>query len=181
MKTIEIHKDIYDYLISRAASPGESLSAVLRRELNLGQPTESIEVDDDTYAYLLARASNFGESPSDILRRELRLGEQPHPEPNGVVVFHIPAGTGTAPWNSPETMLVAWTGNTLRIFNDDAVPHRLHTSGAPFPHPAMNIMPGQSADYLLESPFDPATSPPLYDHNSGPAAAFWLKVTPNHN
>jgi hypothetical protein len=39
-----------------------------------------------------------------------------------------------------------------------------------------SIAPGGSADYLLQSPADPAGHL-LYDHNFGQTASFWIKVT----
>ena len=177
MKTIKIDQDVYNYLISKATTAGESPSLILRRELHLPQPTETIEVDDDTYRYLVSKTANFGESASDILRRELNLDEEPHHDPTGtIVLFHIVAGTGTQPWNTKENPVVATVGDTLRIVNDDSVPHRLHTNGNPFPHPSSDIPPGQTADFVLQTPFD--SSQPLYDHNAGPNAQFWINVRP---
>jgi negative regulator of replication initiation len=179
MKTIKIDRDVYNYLMSKAASAGESPSLILRRELHLPQPTETIEVDDDTYNYLVSKTANFGESASDILRRELNLDEEPHDGPTGAIVFHIPAGTGAQPWNTRESAIAATVGDTLRIVNDDSVAHRLHTNGNPFPHPSSDIPPGQAADFVLQTQFDSsATSQPLYDHNAGPNAQFWINVRP---
>jgi hypothetical protein len=105
----------------------------------------------------------FGSAPA--------TGGQP-----ALVVFHIPAGTGGSPWNTLATIVVAAVGDTLRIVNDDSVAHMPHASGSPFPHPTTDIQPGQQADYVLQSPFDPGTSTPLYDHDHGPAAQFWIRV-----
>lgn len=178
MKTIQIDRDVYNYVISKAATAGESPSLILRRELHVPQPTETIEVDDDTYNYLLSKTANLRESASDILRRELNLDEAPHHDASGAIVFHIPAGTGTQPWNTPERAIVATVGNTLRIVNDDSVPHRLHTSGIPFPHPSTDILPGQAADFVLQAPFDSGVSQPLHDHDAGSNAQFWINVRP---
>ena len=177
MKTIQIDQDIYNYILSRTAQAGESPSTILRRELHVPQTMEIIEVDDDTYAYLLSKTVTLGESASTILRRELNLNEPPHHDPTGEIEFHIPAGTGNLPWNSPESAVVASVGNNLRIANDDTVPHRLHTSGIPFPHPDSDIMPGQSADFVLLAPYDPHVDQPIYDHNAGSTARFWIKVS----
>lgn len=176
MKTIQIDQDVYNYLLSKASQSGESPSLTIRRELRLPQPTETIEVDNDTYSYLLSKTTDFKESASDILRRELNLGEVPPPPSPDAIVFHIPAGTGNQPWNTREHAIVATVGNTLRIVNDDTVPHKLHTTGIPFPHPNTDIMPGQAADFVLQAPFDPGASQSLYDHNAGPNAQFWIKV-----
>lgn len=176
MKTIEIDQDVYNYVISNATQAGESPSSILRRELHLPQPKENIEVDDETYDYLLAKMTNFGESASDVLRRELNIDDAHPHDPTNTIIFHIPSGTGNQPWNRPESAIVAIVGSVLRIVNDDMMPHRLHTSGVPFPHPNSDILPGQAADFILQVPFDPSTSQPLYDHAAGPTAQFWIRV-----
>jgi negative regulator of replication initiation len=179
VKTIQIDADVYNYILSKAAAAGESLSLVLRRELHLPQPTETIEVDDDIYSYLLSKAESFGESASDILRRKLNVDHQePHHDGAHTIVFHIPAGTGTQAWNTRDHAIVANVGDTLQIVNDDSAPHRLHTSGDPFPHQSADIAPGQTADFVLQTAFDPGTNHPLYDHNAGPSAQFWIYVRP---
>lgn len=177
MKTIKIDRDVYNYLISKAAGPAEPPSLILRRELRL-QQTETIEIDDDTHSYLLSKSVSFGESASDILRRELHLEESPH-DPAGPIIFHIPAGTGPQPWNNRESTIVATVGDTLSIVNNDSVLHRLHTIGNPFPHPGSDILPGQTTDFLLQTPFDPVATGPLHDHAAGPTAEFWINVRPH--
>ena len=136
MKTIQVDRSTYDYLVSKASPPGEAISSTLRRELHVPEPEETIEIDDDSYAFLLSRATAICESPSDILRRELHLNGSPPSDQPGLVAFHIPVGTGTQAWNTPATAVLAKVGDTLRIVNDDVVPHRPHTGGdeAPFPH-----------------------------------------------
>jgi hypothetical protein len=141
----------------------------------LGQVT--VEIDDDVYSVLTSRAVELAESASQILRRELGLDAAPPAGPN-VVDFNIPPGTGHGPWNTPAQAVTAHVGDVLRIVNDDAVPHRLHTDGAPFPHPIAAIPPSQSAEYVLQAPFEPGAGHLLYDHDSGPAASFSLVVLP---
>jgi len=97
---------------------------------------------------------------------------------SGVVEFHIPAGTGGLAWNSAASIVIASVGDTLRIVNDDAMSHELHTNGAPFPHPTSDIAPGASADYVLQSPYEPVNSGALYDHRFGPPSQFWIRVVP---
>ena len=177
MKTVEIDRDIYDYLAKRAEA-GESLAVVIRRELNVSPPVETVEIEDDTYQFILSRSTRLGESASEILRRELRMGEGAPPVPGRIVAFRIASGTGSRPWNAREAMVVATVGDTLRIVNDDAVPHRLHTNGAPFPHPGSDTMPGTATDFVLEAPFDPFQDGPLYNHNAGNDAEFWITVRP---
>lgn len=173
MKSIRIDRDIVEYLSSKAVAPNESLSSILRREL--GQVT--VEIDDDVYAVLTSRALELGESASQILRRELGL-DASQPAGSNVVEFHISPGTGGGPWNTPGQAVTAHVGDVLRIVNDDSVPHRLHTDGVPFPHPAADISPSESADYVLQAPFQPGNGHVLYDHDSGPAASFSLLVLP---
>lgn len=93
-----------------------------------------------------------------------------------LVVFRIPAGTGAGDWNTAETTVRARVGDTLRVVNGDSVPHRLHTDGAPFPHPQGDIPAGGSEDLLLESPHDSGPEPPLYCHTHGSTSEFWLDV-----
>jgi len=191
MKRIQIDPDVQQFLLSRGVDLGESASTILRRELHLESPPGTVEIDDDVYAFLVSRMQAIGESASTILRRELHLAAGPGPAPapapapgpapepgHGptVVEFHIPAGTSSRPWNTREGTIVASVGDTLRIVNDDLVPHRPHTPGIPFPHPAADIEPGQSADFVLAAPFDPAVNGALSDHLFGPAASFFLDV-----
>src|SRR5689334_18993767 len=101
----------------------ETASAVLRRTL-----LHTIEIDDDLLAFLMSLAASPGESIGSILRRELHLeGGAPRPPPGAQIEFHISAGTGAGPWNTADHSVVGIVGQTLRIFNDDAVAHRLHT------------------------------------------------------
>lgn len=173
MKTIQIDRSIHDFLVSKAAVPDEALASILRRELQVPEPEEAIEIDDESYNFLLSKAASIGESPSVILRRILHLDDDGGSIPSGLVTFHIPAGTGTQAWNTAETAVLAKVGDTLRLVNDDAVPHRLHTNGAPFPHPANDIPPGQSADFVLEKAI---RGEPLFDHAAGLNARFFINV-----
>ncbi len=137
MKRIQVDEDIQRLLVSKAVDIGESASSILRRELHLAPPaTETIEIEDDVYTYLVSRMAAIGESASSILRRELHLaepgegpggGEQPgnpQPRPPSIVEFHIPPGTANSAWNTREQAVVATVGDSLRIVNDDAVPHQ---------------------------------------------------------
>ena len=44
MKTIQVDRDIYQYLSARAAETGESPGLVLLRELGVPPPTEALEI-----------------------------------------------------------------------------------------------------------------------------------------
>lgn len=172
MKTITIDLDVYNHLVTKGLGGSESASAILRREL-----TRTIEIDDQLHAYILSLALEIGESASSILRRALQLTPSMHPPAGNVIEFRIRAGTNMGPWNTREQMVVGIVGQTLRIFNDDSVPHRPHTGGAPFAHASANIEPGQSADFALTTPFDPDAQSQVYDHLYSPSAQFWIKVT----
>jgi hypothetical protein len=136
---------------------------------------KTIAIDDDIHRFLLSKAIEIGESASSILRRVLNIDGQAE-RPPMVVEFHIAAGTSGGPWNIREEAVAAVVGDTLRILNDDAEAHRLHTTGIPFGHPPRDILPGESEDFFLESPLDPATNGPLRDHDFGPGAQFWIEV-----
>jgi hypothetical protein len=68
--------------------------------------------------------------------------------------------------------VAAHVGDVLRIVNDDTVPHRLHTDGAPFPHRTADIPPSQSADYVLQAPVQPGDGHVPYDHDIGRSGGF---------
>lgn len=100
------------------------------------------------------------------------------PKDPNIVEFRIKAGTAKQPWNTAATMVEVKVGQTLRIFNDDTVTHRLHTGGAPCPHGA-NFAPGASYDCVVTKALDPAkTAGATYDHIAGPTALFYLKANP---
>lgn len=173
VKNIHVDADTYARL-QELAEAGESPADVLRRRV----AGHVIQIDDDTYSALLGLADSFGETASDVIRRVLGVEGPPEPNPDAnrpsTVEFHISHGTGSGPWNAAETAVHALVGDTLRIVNDDDVGHRLHTDAAgPFPHPETAIAPGASMDFALTTAFTGR----LYDHDFGPAAAFWLTVT----
>lgn len=175
MKRIQIDDEIQQLLVSQAVDLDESASSILRRELHLAPPANTIEIEDDIYRFLVSKAVSLKESASSILRRELGLGPG-HEHVPSIVEFHIPAATGSQAWNTREVAVVATVGDTLRLVNNDSISHRLHTIGTPFPHPVNDILPGQSADFVLTAPFDPATDGSLHDHAFGPSAQFFIRV-----
>jgi len=143
----------------------------------------TIGVDDDLYAYLQSQAAGPAETMSQTLHRRLHLdpggGGGSGPDGTTTVTFHILAGTGSAPWNTRETAVVGHVGDTLHVVNDDTQAHQLHTPGTPFPHPSAAIPPGQSADYVLRTELPAGGAfPPVYDHEHGNQAGFWITVLP---
>jgi hypothetical protein len=172
VKSIQVDSQVFDHLKAHGMGEGQSASDVLRSLL-----LHTIEIDDELYAYLMSLASTPGETANSILRRELDVGEGEGPaQPPALIEFHIPAGTGGNPWNTRDTAVQGAVGQTLRIHNDDNVPHRLHTSGAPFPHAANDTLPGTFSDVVLAQPYGLDTMPGIYDHNFGPPARFWINV-----
>jgi plastocyanin len=92
-----------------------------------------------------------------------------------MIEFHIAAGTGENAWNTPATTVEAQIGQTIRFYNDDTIVHRLHTPGVPCPH-GPDFQPGTTFDCVISSPYTVAADGPLYDHNVGPSARFYLEV-----
>jgi hypothetical protein len=92
------------------------------------------------------------------------------------VEFHIRSGTGKSAWNTHDAMLVVKVGDTVHIVNDDVVNHRLHTFAVPCAH-GPEMAPSESYDCVIGSAFDPDSDDgPVYDHDFGPSAPFWLKA-----
>jgi hypothetical protein len=104
VKSIQVDSQVFDHLKAHGMGAGESASDVLRSLL-----LHTIEIDDELYAYLISLASVPGETPNGILRRELDIGEGPA-QPPAVIEFHIPAGTGSNPWNMRDTAVTGVVG-----------------------------------------------------------------------
>ncbi|HEX6118888.1 MAG TPA: hypothetical protein VFZ03_05495 [Dongiaceae bacterium] len=173
MKSIQVDGDVYSFLTVNGMGTGESASAVLRRAL-----FHTIDIDDDLYAYLMSLAVTADETAPSILRRALNIQDHATGSVTPAasrIDFHIPAGTGSGPWNAREQAIAGVVGQTLRIFNNDSVAHRPHTNGVPFQHAASGITPGTFADFVLDDPVGLDT-PSVYDHNFGAAARFWISV-----
>lgn len=96
------------------------------------------------------------------------------------VVFRIPAGTGTSPWNSSASPVLVFVGQTLRICNNDTRGHRLHTGGNPCPHQPSTSQPGQFYDCAINSTAGANATTGIvggtYDHDIGTNAAFYIRV-----
>lgn len=80
----------------------------------------------------------------------------------GTVTFRIPAGTANGSWNTRETAIEVYVGQTLEVINDDSVNHQIHTDGAPFPHGNL-IAPGATRSHTVASTYS-SQQTPLYDH-----------------
>ncbi len=93
-----------------------------------------------------------------------------------LIDFHIPLGTGSGPWNTPQTAVEARIGDTVRIINDDTVEHLMHTFGRPCPHQPNPSKTGDAYECEITTAADPRIDT-LYDHNFGIKARFYLRAT----
>lgn len=93
-------------------------------------------------------------------------------DPN-LVEFRIRAGTGNGAWNTAAAAVLVFPGQTLRIFNDDTIAHRLRTPGTPCLQQPTNMAPNQSYDCVINSAHA-ANATDLYDFNAGAAAVFYV-------
>ncbi len=94
-------------------------------------------------------------------------------DPSLIVEFRIKMGTSNQAWNLRTDPVVVNQGDTLRIYNDDSISHQLHTNGAPCPH-GNPILPGNYGDCVISKSYDPEILGPLYDHQFGKNASFWV-------
>lgn len=94
-------------------------------------------------------------------------------------VFRIANATGNGPWNSSASPIVVFVGQVLRICNDDAVAHRLHTDGTPCAHQSAEMNKGQFYDCSISNLNGQSATTNLfsnmYDHNAGTNAAFYVR------
>lgn len=93
-------------------------------------------------------------------------------DPNRVV-FRIGAGTGTGPWNTQSNAVLVFVGQTLRIYNDDTVNHRLVTPGQPCAPQAAASPPGGYYDCAVSSEHS-GMATDLYDADAGASAVFYV-------
>ncbi len=101
----------------------------------------------------------------------------PTAQPGSIVEFRIRSGTQAGPWNSFDDPVRVAVGQTLRVHNDDVVPHTIHSDGAPFAH-GPTIQPGQYADHPILEPLTPVRDAPVnYEHDAGVGAPFWVAAT----
>ena len=95
------------------------------------------------------------------------------------VVFRIPSGTGTAPWNSSNSPVTVYVGQTLRVCNDDATAHQLHTDGTPCAHQPNTMARGAFYDCAIANANGVNATTGvfnnLYDHVVGTNAAFYVR------
>jgi hypothetical protein len=96
------------------------------------------------------------------------------------VVFRIPAATGSSPWNSSSSPVLAFVGQTVRICNNDSRGHRLHTGGNPCPHQNNTMMNGQFYDCSIRSTAGANATTGIvggtYNHDVGDNAVFYIRV-----
>lgn len=95
-----------------------------------------------------------------------------------MVEFHIKPGTGSQPFNTPDDPVRVVVGQTLRVINDDATPHLIHTFGSPCPHGDKTMRTGDYWDCQIGS-VHRASDEDIYDHNLGPDTQFYIEATEN--
>jgi hypothetical protein len=100
------------------------------------------------------------------------------PPKNGpdLVTFRIVSGTGGSPWNTSAQPVQVFVGQTLTIFNDDSIVHRVHASGAPFDHQPDSIVVNGSSSFVILKAHS-ATATDVYDHDSSTSAIFYIEAT----
>ena len=86
------------------------------------------------------------------------------------IVFRIPRGTGSKPWNTANNPAVMYVGKKFTIINDDTVGHQWHTNGQPCPH-GDYIPPGGQYSCTPKSEF----SGQLYDHLNQESGFFYVQ------
>lgn len=95
-----------------------------------------------------------------------------------IVEFHIKKGTGRGPWNTRATMVNVKIGQTLRIINDDDIPHTLHTfNDRPCAHQGPESKTGEFYDCVIATTANPDTDL-MYDHFFGVTSRFYVRATP---
>ncbi len=96
------------------------------------------------------------------------------------IVFRIPNGAGTSPWNSSTAPVLAFVGQVVRICNNDSRGHRLHTGGNPCSHQNNTMANGQFYDCTISSTAGANATTGIvggtYDHDIGTNAAFYVRV-----
>lgn len=95
---------------------------------------------------------------------------------SATVDFRIARETGKGAWNTKETSVSVKVGDLLRIYNDDTIPHQLHTFGAPCGH-GPSFPGGNAWECEIVEEYSSKVSGPLYDHLSGERAEFWIEAT----
>lgn len=161
------------------ASPG----AAVHLHPGANQTISQLHCEASGLIYLSVQIAYNGQSYTSR-QRTLPCSDAPVANPGptpgpgaGVVEFRIPAGTNNGPWNTLAAPVNVRIGQILRIINDDSVPHRLHTGGAPCPHQPSNSAPGASFDCVVTRAIVP-TNGGTYDHNFGTGARFYINATP---
>ncbi len=95
---------------------------------------------------------------------------------SSTVDFHIARGTGKGSWNTKSTSVNVRVGDVLRVYNDDTIPHQLHTLGAPCGH-GSSFPGGNAWECEITEEYSSKVSGPLYDHIVGERAQFWVEAT----
>ena len=95
-----------------------------------------------------------------------------------MVEFHIKPNTGSLSFNSPDDPVRVVVGQTLRVINDDATAHLIHTNGSPCSHGDKTMKTGDYWDCKIQYAHR-ADEEDIYDHNLGPDTQFYIEATEN--
>lgn len=99
----------------------------------------------------------------------------PTPTSSDTVEFRVRAGTGGSPWNTSSTPIQTFVGQTLIVYNDDTINHRIHTNGSPFAHQPGDTAPNASTSFVILSAHS-GTATDTYDHNAGTSANIYIEA-----
>lgn len=95
------------------------------------------------------------------------------------VVFRIPNGTGAAAWNSTNSPVVVYVGQTLRVCNDDATAHQMRTLGSPCASQPAPMARGAVYDCSIANVMNvngtTGVYNGIYDQIAGANAAFYVR------
>lgn len=93
------------------------------------------------------------------------------------VNFVIQPGTGSKPWNTPDTVINLKVGDVLHLVNKDTVDHAIHTNNSkPFKHTDL-LAPGEDTNVDVLTAWDLKTDKPLYDHFNQETGFVYVNVT----
>lgn len=154
-----------------------------------GENQDKSDDDDNSSANNTTNINNVDNTPDmgdddpdmDVDEPDMAMGEPDiGPQAGQVIEFRIAAGTAEGPWNSPDTAVVLYVGQVLRIVNDDSIDHQLHApdDGA-IQHGGRMSANGGSDTFDVEraDPLDPQRTS-YYDHELGRPANFWIDARP---
>jgi hypothetical protein len=98
----------------------------------------------------------------------------PAPLNENIVQFRVRAGTAGGAWNDANTQILLFVGQTLRVYNDDNVNHKIQTNGQPFASQADQITPNAFKDFPVTGVIA-ANNTTTFDGNFGTNARIFIE------